>query len=76
MAEKHRHRKGKMIGFDEQTYVGTWRCKDCGEPFSSQGTICTIEEAEPQNICDTCGTAYTVNADYDKHECWVADKGE
>ena len=24
---------------------------------------------EPKNICDTCGQDYTVNANYDKHDC-------
>lgn len=28
------------------------------------------------NICDTCGCPYTVNANYDKHDCNVAEARE
>lgn len=31
---------------------------------------------EPKNICDTCGQAYTVNANYDKHDCDLAERAE
>lgn len=41
------HRKGKMIDFNEETFVGTWKCKLCGESFSRKAVIvCTTEVEE------------------------------
>lgn len=28
----------------------------------------------PKNICDTCGKAYTVNKNHDKHDCITVEK--
>ncbi len=37
-----KHRKGKMIDFNEDTFTGTWTCNLCGEPFSRKASIvCT-----------------------------------
>lgn len=39
------HRKGQMIDFNEETFVGTWKCRVCGQPFSRQASIVCMEAA-------------------------------
>lgn len=46
------HFKGKMIGFNEDSFVGTWNCRLCGQTFSQKAAIVCTEEADmPINVC-------------------------
>jgi hypothetical protein len=40
------HLKGKMIGFDEDSFVGTFKCRLCGQPFSEKAAIVCMEKTK------------------------------
>lgn len=40
------HRKGKMVGFDEDTFEGSWKCRLCGEVFSCKASIVCFDNAD------------------------------
>jgi hypothetical protein len=44
------HRKGKMVGFDEETYEGSWKCKLCGEVFSRKAAIVCLDDVPPATV--------------------------
>lgn len=43
LSEPCQHRKGKMIAFNEETFLGTWKCKICKQPFSHKASIVCMD---------------------------------
>ena len=65
MEKQCEHRKGKMVGFDEETFEGSWKCRLCGEVFSRKaGIVCMTEAEELAEHCRVNNIkGHSINAD-------------